>query len=242
MSRADYMIIGGSGVGSRLEALSGTRVCIPVEGGLVHGRELLWGGVRVVAVQRHSAGHKLPPHKVNYGAFARAAKVLGVKGTIATAAVGSLVPEWVPGTVVVCSDFLDGSGRQITLYDRTVSHRDFSDPFDPGLRKQLCAAAEKCGCKVEPEGVYLMLNGPRYETPTEIKMVRSWGADVIGMTASSEAIVMREAGIPYACLAVVTNLAAGISETPLDHSEVLDVMNERGEDVLELLQIAVQQQ
>lgn len=239
MKTVDFFLIGGSGVGHRLEALGGVRVAIPTEVGMVRGRLIEFGGKSVLAVQRHSGGHKTPPHMVNYAAFALAAKNLGVKGVIATAAVGSLVPEWTPGTFVFCSDFLDGSCRQTTIFDRTVVHRDFTHPFDPGLRAALLSAADKLGEGVQAEGTYLTLNGPRYETPAEIKMVRGWGADLVGMTASTEAIVMREAEVPYACFAVVTNLAAGISETTLDHSEVLDVMEQRGSTVLKIIETAL---
>lgn len=231
----DFMLIGGSGIGSRLEAMGGPRVGIPCEGGLIKGRLLTLGGKSVLAVQRHSKGHKTPPHKVNYNAFARAAQQLGVKGVFATAAVGSLVPEWTPGTFVACSDFLDGSCRQTTIYDRTVVHRDFTHPFDPKMRAALLEAAKAKNEPMQEKGVYLTLNGPRYETPAEIRMLRDWGAELVGMTASSEAIVMRECLVPYACFAVVTNLAAGISESELDHTEVLDVMEARGGLVLDLI-------
>ncbi|MER3496125.1 MAG: 5'-methylthioadenosine phosphorylase, partial [Armatimonadota bacterium] len=69
-------------------------------------------------------------------------------------------------------------------------------------------------------GTYLNLNGPRYETPAEVRLFGQWGADVVGMTAGSEAILMKEAGVPYACVAVVTNLGTGLSSTPLSHKEV----------------------
>ncbi|MBL8047570.1 MAG: MTAP family purine nucleoside phosphorylase [Chthonomonas sp.] len=239
MKTPDYMLIGGSGIGSRLEKLAGPRVAIPCEGGVIKGRMVTLGGKSVLAVQRHSGGHKTPPHLVNYAAFAKAAAQLGVKGVFATAAVGSLVPTWTPGTFVICSDFLDASCRQTTVFDRTVVHRDFTHPFDPSLRQALIDAAKRANEKVEERGVYMTLNGPRYETPAEIKMLQSWGAELVGMTASTEAIVMRECMVPYCCFAVVTNLAAGISETELDHSEVLDVMEARGGKVLQLIESAI---
>ena len=71
-------------------------------------------------------------------------------------------------------------------------------------------------------------NGPRFETPFEIQLYAGWGGGVVGMTAASEALAMTEAGIDYACLAIVTNFAAGISETPLSHAEVSAAMEEHG--------------
>jgi purine nucleoside phosphorylase len=96
-------------------------------------------------------------------------------------------------------------------------------------------AADK---NVEPEGIYINLNGPRYESPQEVEIYRHVG-DVVGMTAGSEAIAMRECGVPYACLAIVTNLAAGISSTPLSHEEVGQEMTRSGERAVQLLLQAV---
>jgi 5'-methylthioadenosine phosphorylase len=78
-------------------------------------------------------------------------------------------------------------------------------------------------------GVYAGLNGPRYETPAEIQLYKKWGIDLVGMTGSSEAVVMREAGVEYSCLAIVTNLAAGLTENMLSHEEVVDEMERSGE-------------
>lgn len=160
-------------------------------------------------------------------------RALGVKAVFSTAAVGSLRPEWGPGTLVACSDFLDFTFRNLTLFNRQVVHRDFSKPFPP--RGALLRAAEELGETVRDGGVYLSGNGPRYETPHEIQLYRQFGADLVGMTAASEAILMREAEVDYACLAIVTNLAAGISPTPLDHQEVVDEMLRSGERAVRLL-------
>ena len=83
--------------------------------------------------------------------------------------------------------------------------------------------------------MYVCSNGPRYETPFEIETYRKLGADVVGMTAASEAIAMREAGIDYACLSVITNFAAGISATPLAHGEVAEQMDKSGEAAIKVL-------
>ena len=88
--------------------------------------------------------------------------------------------------------------------------------------------------------VYACMNGPRYETPQEIVALRALGADVVGMTVASEAIVMREAGIAYGCLAVVTNLACGVGDAALSHEEVGDAMSIHGGRVVESLMQAVE--
>ena len=126
------------------------------------------------------------------------------------------------------------------MFDEEVVHTDFTHPFDPHLRKALIEAAAEVGANIEPQGVYVCTNGPRYETPHEIKVYQQLGGDVIGMTAATEAILMREAGVPYACLAVVTNPAAGIGENPLTHEEVVEEMQRAGAVAVEILLKAAQ--
>lgn len=230
MVQARVGIIGGTGIGDRLAALGGKPIHVPTPAGLLRGR--LLGDI--VLIQRHSVGHKTPPHLVNYAAFALGLKALGVKFCFATAAVGSLRPEWGPGTLVVPSDFMDITGRQTTLYHRTVVHTDFSKPL-PARDYLLNTEVE-----VHDGGIYVCGNGPRYETPYEIDLYSKIG-DVVGMTAASEAIVMREAGVDYGCLCVVTNLACGIADYPLNHEEVVDEMNRSGETAVKILLEAAKQ-
>jgi 5'-methylthioadenosine phosphorylase len=194
--------------------------------GLAKGRLVTIGGTQVFVVARHSEGHATPPHRVNYRAIAEAVHTLGARRCVATAAVGSLQPDWMPGTFVACSDFLDLSGRNLTMHDREVLHTDFSDPVSPLVHAALIETSDG---PIQASGVYLGLNGPRYETPQEIRTFRGLGADVVGMTAATEAVLMRELGIDYGCLAIVTNLAAGISLTPLSHQEVVEEMGRSGD-------------
>lgn len=175
-------------------------------------------------MSRHSAGHTVPPHRVQYLAMAEAVRRLGAKIVFSTAAVGSLRKDWGPGTMAAVHDFVDLSGRFLTAFDRKVVHTDFSEPFDERGRKLLCGIDSE----IRPECVYVNCNGPRYETPHEVEILGKVG-DVVGMTAGTEAIAMREAGVPYCCLAIVTNLACGISDEPLDHGDVVRVMNSCGE-------------
>jgi 5'-methylthioadenosine phosphorylase len=183
-------------------------------------------------VKRHSGGHKVPPHLVNYKAIALGLQALGVQKCFATAAVGSLRPEWEAGTLVVPSDFLDLTARNATLFDRIVVHTDFSRPLP--AREALLEGARRESVAVEDGGVYVCGNGPRYETPHEIQVYARIG-DVVGMTAASEAILLREAGIDYGLLAVVTNLACGIAGEPLSHGEVVDEMRRSGETAIRVL-------
>ncbi len=197
----------------------------------MRGRITEVAGKAVVIVQRHSVGHKVPPHKVRYQAIALGLKALGVKTCFSTAAVGSLREDWSVGTLATCTDFLDFSGRSVTLFDRQVKHTDFTRPFPAAGRLVAQGVIDQC--------VYVCMNGPRYETPTEVATLRNLGGDVVGMTVASEAIVMREADIDYGCLCVVTNLGCGIARTALDHSEVGDAMSKFGDRVVEILLGAV---
>lgn len=235
--RVDAGIIGGTGIGERLQALRGEVVHVPTPRGFVRGRIVEVGGKTAFAMSRHSAGHKVPPHKVNYAAMANALQALGARICLSTAAVGSLRPEWNCGTLVACSDFIDETGRFPTLFDSSVVHTDFSTPFP--ARKLLLDAAQDLGVDVKDGGVYVCGNGPRYETPEEIRMYGRLGGDLVGMTAATEAILMREAGIDYGCLAIVTNLAAGLSDAPLSHEEVVEEMARSGEIAVRILSSAV---
>jgi len=228
----DIGLIGGTGVGSRLAEAGGQSVLVPTPFGPMRGRLQQRNDYRAVVVARHSAGHKTPPHGVNYRAIAWGLRHLGVKGVFSTAAVGSLRTEWGPGTLAACDDLIDMTFRNLTMYERGVRHVDVSSPFP--AHGALLAALREAG--EEPRtATYLGANGPRYETPTEIKMMQSWGGDVVGMTASSEAIAMAEAGVPYACLAVVTNLGCGLATGDLNHEEVVNVMENRGDLIVRLL-------
>lgn len=232
----DAAIIGGTGVGERLGTLGGRLLHVPTACGVLRGKVIEHAGKSVMLLKRHSAGHKVPPHLVNYRSMALGLKALGVKACFATAAVGSLRPEWGAGTLVVPHDFLDLTARNVTLYDREVVHTDFSSPLP--ARKQILRAASDEGLETKNKGIYVCGNGPRYESPHEIDLYGKVG-DVVGMTASTEAIVMREAGVDYGCLAVVTNLACGIAGQPLSHEEVVEEMERSGEEAVRILLRAV---
>ncbi len=237
--RADAAIIGGTGIGPRLAALGGESLHVPTPFGTMRGAIADFGGRRVALISRHSSGHKTPPHLVDYRAVAAGVSRLGARACFATAAVGSLRDDWGMGTLCVCSDFLDFTGRNLTMFDRSVVHTDFSEPFDLRARAALLQGSASSGVAAIDGGVYINGNGPRYETPFEIRWYRSLGGDVVGMTAASEAVSMREAAVPYACLAVVTNLASGLSGDPLSHEEVVEGMSAASERVVTLLEAAV---
>lgn len=187
---------------------------------------------------RHGSEHSLPPHLVNYRANIAAIKKLGIDAVVATAAVGSLRQEMPPGSLVVIDQFIDFTkSRQSTFYQgggEGVIHVDLSEPYCPKLRKAILKAGAALGERIIDGGCYLCTEGPRFETPAEIRMFARWGGDLVGMTNVPEVVLAREAGLCYATIAQVSNFAAGISPDVLSHQEVLDEMA-RGKGLLDRL-------
>ena len=183
---------------------------------------------QVVFITRHGVGHKTPPHKVNYRANIWALKSLGTEEIFATTAVGSLNPEMKAGHFVVCDNVLDFTKSRInTFYDtpeRGVAHVDFTYPYCPSLREKVIKCLEKTDIPFHKTGVYVCTEGPRFETAAEIKMYAMLGGDLVGMTNMPESLLAREAEMCYTNCSIVTNMAAGISKTPLSHSEVVEEM------------------
>ncbi len=198
----------------------------------------------VVFLPRHGQSHIIPPHKINYRANMAALKKMGVRKAFATAAVGSLNPDIEPGQLAILDQFIDFTkAREGTFYDggeEGVAHIDLTYPYCGSLRELLIEAANARGCRYHPRAVYICTEGPRFETPAEIKMFKEWGADVVGMTNVPEVVLARELGICYSAIALVTNYAAGLSPTVLTHEEVLDVMAKNIIQVREVLMQALQ--
>jgi len=193
----------------------------------LHEREILF-------LHRHAAssldggkvqGAAIPPHRINYRANIAALKKLGATAIFASTAVGSLRQEWSPGTLVLLDQFLDfTTTRAKTFFDNSAVHVDVTEPYCARARALLLDAALDSKLKIEDGGVYACADGPRFETPAEIRAYKMWGADVVGMTGVPETVLAREANISYAGVSIVTNFAAGILPQPLTQAEVLDAM------------------
>jgi len=221
-------IIGGTGVydpaileGIRHEVVDTEYGQVKVIRGRHEGRE-------VAFLPRHGGDHSVPPHLINYRANIDALKKLGVTRIIATAAVGSLNFDYKPGAIVIVDQFIDFTKSRIPTFfhgdERGVVHVDMTEPYCPEIRKALFEAAGKTGTDVFERGTYVCTEGPRFETPAEIKMFKVLGGDVVGMTTVPEAVLAREIGLCYGTVAVVTNYAAGISTGKLTHAEVVNYM------------------
>jgi 5'-methylthioadenosine phosphorylase len=179
----------------------------------------------VAFVSRHGEEHNAPPHLINYRANIWALKKMGVRNILATAAVGSLNPAMKPGDFVFTDQFLDFTKtRAHTFIEQGGLHPDMTAPYCATLCHLLSEAAGSLNLRFHPKGTYVCTEGPRFETPAEIHFFQKIGGDLVGMTGVPEVTLAREAGICYACSAVVTNFAAGISTTLLSHQEVVAAM------------------
>lgn len=236
-------IVGGTGVYDPgvLDGAEERAVRTPY--GEAHVRLGTYRGIRVGFLARHGVGHRLPPHRINYRANVWALRELGLVRVLATAAVGSLNPAMKPGELVLVDQFIDFTRRRESTFfeggETGVVHVDLTDPYCPELRAVLGRAAQELGITAHQGGVYVCTEGPRFETPAEIRAFRVLGGDVVGMTNVPEVVLAREAGLCYALVAMVTNFAAGISPTPLTHEEVLRVMAAHGARIRSLLGRAV---
>jgi 5'-methylthioinosine phosphorylase len=175
------------------------------------------GNARIGFLARHGAGHKLAPHRVNYRANVWALREAGARRVVAINAVGGITREMGPRAVAVPHQLIDYThGRISSFCDRDdateVTHVDFSEPYDATLRTALIAAAARAGVATVPHGVYGATQGPRLETSAEIVRMARDGCDLVGMTGMPEAALARELELPYACVALVANWAAGCSE------------------------------
>jgi len=170
-------------------------------------------GVAVCFLPRHGAGHSLPPHRINYRANLWALKQAGARAVIAVATVGSIPAHMPPGALVLPDQIVDYThGRQASYFDGAdgrVEHIEFTEPYDPDLRTALLAAASGAGIALIDGATYAATQGPRLETRAEIDRLERDGCHIVGMTGMPEAALARELALPYACLAVVANRAAG---------------------------------
>ena len=229
-------IIGGTGVYDPNMLTDITEEKVDTVYGTIKVKIGNYQGKRVAFMPRHGADHSVAPHLINYRANIYGLKLLGVKNIFATAAVGSLNLEMKPKDFVFVDQFLDFTkNRPLTFAQDTVLHLDMTEPYCPSLRKVMEEAAVRLGLSYHNGGTYVTMEGPRFETPAEIRMLRLLGGDVVGMTSVPEVVLAREAEMCYATIAMVTNFAAGISTTPLTHQEVMEVMAENAHNFRSLV-------
>jgi 5'-methylthioadenosine phosphorylase len=223
LRQAKIALIGGTGLERLVEETEKFRIKTsyglspPISRGII-------GDYPVVFLARHGPKHEVPPHKVNYRANIWSLKKIGVERIISTNAVGAINEKYKPGDLVVPSDIIDFTRTRITtFYDKApVVHIDVTNPYCPELREFLLASLERLGQQCWGESVLAATEGPRFETPAEIRMMRSVGCDVVGMTGSPEVFLARELEMCYVTMCFVSNMAAGI-RNKLTSEEVVEM-------------------
>lgn len=165
------------------------------------------GGKTLVFLPRHGRGHRIPPSEIDYRANIDAMKRAGVTDIVSVSAVGSYREDLPPGTFVLIDQFVDRTVKRESSFFGTgcVAHVGFGHPVSPGLMDRLEAAATAEEIPHRRGGTYVCMEGPQFSTLAESLWYKSAGFDVIGMTNMPEAKLAREAEIPYATVAMVTD-------------------------------------
>lgn len=222
-------VIGGSGV-YKMDALrSAERIDVETPWGapssaLVRGDI---GGVETVFLARHGEGHRLSPGDINYRANIDALKRAGVTDVISLSACGSFREDLRPGTFVIADQFIDRTTqREKSFFGKGfVAHVSMAQPVCPALGDAIEASCAALGVARHRGGVYIAIDGPQFSSLAESNLYRSWGCDVIGMTNMPEAKLAREAELPYATIAMVTDYDCWHEEEgPVEVSRVLEIM------------------
>lgn len=216
--RADVAVIGGSGFYTFLEEPESVSVETPYGAPSAPIAVGALGDRRIAFLPRHGAGHRFPPHLINYRANIWALRSLGVRQVLAPAAVGGLRPQTPPGALVVPDQLVDRtSGRRQTFVETGAVHAPFADPYCPTLRTALVAGADD----VVDGGTMVVIEGPRFSTRAESRSYAAAGWDLVNMTGHPEAVLARELGICYATLALVTDMDAGVdADDAVDQAQV----------------------
>ncbi|HEX5353439.1 MAG TPA: S-methyl-5'-thioinosine phosphorylase [Rhodanobacteraceae bacterium] len=220
MSAPELGIIGGTGVyafpgledAQRIEV--STRWGSPssvIVTGVVEGKH-------VAFLARHGERHSIAPHHVNYRANVDAMQELGVRRLLGINAVGGIRKDMRPRVLVIPDQLIDYTTSRISSFcdadGEPVLHVEFGEPYTESLRRDLLDAARRAGIDLVDGGCYGATQGPRLETRAEIARMRRDGCDLVGMTGMPEAVLARERGVDYACIAVVANWAAGCGPDP----------------------------
>ena len=185
-------------------------------------------GVDAIFLSRHGAGHRLLPTEINFRANLFAMKTLGVEFLVSVSTAGSLKEHIRPGDLLVPDQFIDRTFKRPETFfgGGIVVHVSLADPVCPDLARDLAAAGRAAGATIHDGGTYLCIEGPQLSTRAESRLYRSWGVDVISMTAMQEARLAREAELCYATLTLVTDYDCWHeSIAAVDIGEILRVMN-----------------
>ncbi len=205
--------------------------------------ELTFGsvdGVRLVFLPRHGRGHRITPTHINARANIDALKRAGCTDVLSISAVGSLKEALSPGTFVAVDQYIDRTfAREKTFFGAGVAaHVSMADPVCPRLAGLAAQAGREAGAEVVEGGTYICMEGPQFSTKAESRLYRSWGCDVIGMTAMPEAKLAREAELPYASMCMVTDYDCWRAEEgAVEIGDVLKVLRDNAAKAREMVRL-----
>jgi len=200
------------------------------------------GGVGIAFLPRHGKGHRILPTEVPSRANIYALKSLGVEHIIAVCSAGSFKKGIAPGHLLIPDQLIDRTRNRINTFfgDGIVAHVPFADPFCPALSEVLCDSATAIGATVHPKGTLVVMEGPAFSTRAESRLYRSWGADLIGMTALPEAKLAREAEICYSIIGCVTDYDSWWQPgKPVTVDMILDIMHSNIDTAKNIIKLAV---
>jgi len=251
LDSADVAVVLGSGLGGVADRLEGAR-SVPYAslpgfpettvaghpGRLVAGT--IGGKTALLLCGRVHGYEGYPPCEIGFGV--RVVAALGVQTLIVTNASGGVDPTFAAGDIIAISDHINLTGASPLSgpNDERLGPRfvDMSDAYDPTLRKIAAIAAPAAIGRQLREAIYAGMAGPAYETPAEVRLLRTLGAGLVGMSTVHEVIAARHAGVAVLGLSLVANPAAGVSPGPLRHEDVTRAAN-AGADALGKLIVAV---
>jgi len=236
MSRPVGLIV-GTGVDSVQVLSDASLASIKTPFGDVSYARGSMGDVEVCILKRHGEGHVVPPHLINYRANIMALYMLGVEKVVTTSAVGSLKRSIAPGSYALMDGFLDFTKVRVQTFFEVgkVVHTDMTHPYSAAITDVLATEMLALGLSFQTGEVYVAAEGPRFESPQEVRMYAAMGGSVVGMTGLPEVTLAREASLEYQTIAIVTNYAAGMGTSLLTHKEVLDAMAAASTSLVEVL-------
>ena len=239
-----FAVIGGSGLYNMPDLTDAQELSIdtpfgPTSDAIITGN---LEGVPVAFLARHGRGHIHMPSNVPYRANIYALKTLGVERIISVSACGSLRQDYAPGNIVVPDQLFDHTlNRPRTFFDEgLVAHIGVADPFCHEMNPIIAEASKLGGAIVHQGGTFITVEGPRFSTRGESETYRKWGMSIIGMTASPEAFLAREAEICYSVMAHVTDYDVWhTSADPVTVDAVIAMLNENTKLAQRAIKLAV---
>ncbi len=199
-------------------------------------------GVGIAFLPRHGKGHRILPTEIPVRANIYALKSLGVEHIIAINSAGSFKQEVKPGDLLIPDQLIDRTRSRVNSFfgEGIVVHIPFADPFCPVLSQIVYQAARDVGATAHQGGTYVTMEGPAFSTRAESRLYRSWGADIIGMTALPEAKLAREAEICYAIIGCITDYDSWMERSePITIDVIINCLRQNIDTAKKIIKLAV---